>query len=128
MTSFQSSFETHFRNEIGVIANLAGHPRTPKAGSSEEKSTQADFDGREGKAIMMAGITDVLPFVLFHMDWDYEEGIWTNWPPIPLPVRWAIMSTSKLLHSDWWKFACCDSNGKRKELHALPPVGNQSKV
>lgn len=62
MSSFQDPFKTHFRNEITVIANLVQHPQTPKPGPPEEKATATEFDSREGKAIMMAGITDMLPF------------------------------------------------------------------
>lgn len=126
MASFQDPFETHFRNEISVIANLSKHPKTPKPHTSEEKNTQAAFDGREGKAFMLAGITDIVPFVLFHMDWAYEDGMWAHFPPIPSPIRWTVISTAKLLHSDWWRFACCDSQGKRKQLHALPPLAQAS--
>lgn len=126
MTSFQGPFETHFRNEISVIAQLAHHPQTPQPETSLEKNTQAIFDGCEGKAFMLAGITDVVPFVLFLMDWDYEDGMWAHFPPIPSPIRWTVMITAKLLHSDWWRFACCDTNGRRKELHALPPVAQAS--
>lgn len=77
---------------------------------------------------MMAGMTDVVFLILFQMDWDYEDGHWAHFPPVSYPIRWAIMSMANLLHSEWWRFACCDSNGKRKELHTLRRVRSTIKM
>lgn len=118
MESFQEKFESHMRAEVITIAQLSTHPRTPKEGSAEEKSTQTAFDSREGNAIMKAGVTDVVPFFLFNYDRDFEDGIWKDWPPIPAPVRLVLMSAGKVLHPGWWKFASCDIWRQRKELYA----------
>lgn len=40
-------------------------------------------------------------------------------------VRWGIIAVAKLLYSDWWKSACSDSSGKRKELYVLAPFKDQ---
>lgn len=69
ITLSKTRSKTYFRNDISGIANVAQHTQTPKLGSPEDQGTQAAFDGREGKDIMMVGITYALPFVLFHMDW-----------------------------------------------------------
>ena len=86
MASFQEPFEAHFRSEISTIAHLAHHPRTPKEGSAEEKATAAALDVRERNNLIKSGVTDVLPFFLFNLDREYEDGLWTKWPPIPRPV------------------------------------------
>lgn len=120
MDAFQEPFEQHMRAEVTTIANLAKHPRVPEEGSAKEKSTRSTFDAREGKAMLFSGVTDTFPFFLFNFDSEFEEGIWADWPPIPAPVRWGLMSNAKLWHSGWWKFASCDSARRRVPLYALP--------
>jgi hypothetical protein len=122
MASFQEPFEAHMRAEISTIAGLSQHQRTPKEGSPEEKATKTTFDSREGNSLLMSGMTDVLPFFLYNFDRDYEDGLWTNWPPIPGPVRWILMSVARFLHPGWWKFASCDAAGRRKALYSVPDV------
>jgi hypothetical protein len=120
MASFQEPFYSHLRSEIDTIAALSKHSQTPKEGSSLEQSTRKTFDDREGKNLLMSGATDVVPFFLLNFDRDYEGGIWADWPPIPLPVRWALIHVAKVLHPTWWKFASCDAERKRKVLYAVP--------
>jgi hypothetical protein len=119
MASFQEPFEAHFRSEISTIADLVHHPRTPKEGSAEEKATAAAIDARERNSLIKSGVTDVLPFFLFNFDRGYEDGLWANWPPIPGPVRWMLMSGARVLHPGWWKFASCDAAGRRTALYAV---------
>ena len=120
MATFQNPFEQHMRSEVATIATLRSHARAPEEGSQKEKDLQADFDAREGKMLVLSGMTDVLPFFLLNFDSDYEEGLWKDWPPIPGPVRWGFMSVARLLHPGWWKFASCDGARKRRELYAVP--------
>lgn len=122
MASFQRPFEAHMRSEISSIAQLSQHARTPKEGSEEEKATQASIDAREGKNLLMSGVTDVMPFFLFNYDSEYEDGLWKDWPPIPGPVRWILISVAKVMHPGWWKFASCDAVRRRKELYAVPDL------
>jgi len=120
MATFQEPFEIHMRSEVATIANLARHARTPAEGSAEEKSTQAAFDAREGKNLVFSGVTDVMPFFLFNFDAEYEDGLWDNWPPIPTPVRWVMISVGKVRHPGWWKFASCNAVRRRIPLYAVP--------
>ncbi|KFY88752.1 hypothetical protein V500_06149 [Pseudogymnoascus sp. VKM F-4518 (FW-2643)] len=119
MASFQEPLGLHLQSEVTTIADLARHPHTPKEGTAVEKSTKEAFDAREGRNLMMSGITDVLPFFLFNFDCDYEDGIWMDWPPIPGPVRWMVMKVAKVLHPGWWKFASCDAARRKKALYAV---------
>lgn len=123
MASFQDPFEQHMRSEIASISALSSHPATPKQGSKEEQDAQKAFDAREGANLVKSGITDVLPFFLFNYDRGYEGGIWADWPPIPWPVRWAVINIAMVLHPSWWKFASCDSQRERRALYAVPDPG-----
>jgi hypothetical protein len=119
MATFQEPFEIHMRSEVATIANLAHHARTPEEGSAKEKSTSAAFETREGKNLLLSGVTDVMPFFLFNYDSEYEDGIWASWPPIPAPVRWVIVNVAKIRHPGWWKFASCDASRRRIPLYAV---------
>lgn len=120
MESFQASFGHHMRSEVTTIANLALHARAPPTGSKKEADTRSTFEAREGKAMMFSGVSDVVPFFLFNHDLEYEGGLWANWPPIPPPVRWFIMTLAKFRHPGWWKFASCDGGKLRVPLYAVP--------
>src|SRR5262245_24361277 len=96
MEAFREPFAANMSSEVTTIANLASHARTPEEGSAKEKSTRSAFDAREGKNLVMSGITDVMPFFLFNFDSEYEDGLWANWPPIPAPVRWGMMNVGKI--------------------------------
>lgn len=119
MASFQDALDSHLRSEVTTIANLANHAKAPAVGSAEEKSNQSTFDAREGKNLLLSGPMDVMPFFLFNFDSEYEEGIWADWPPIPAPVRWGIVSVARIRHPGWWKFASCDTARKRIPLYAI---------
>ncbi|KAH8655763.1 hypothetical protein BX600DRAFT_483020 [Xylariales sp. PMI_506] len=120
MEGFQENLQIHLRSEITVIARLTEHPNTPAPKSPEEIKASQDFDAKEGRALIASGFHDVVPFFLFNFDRDYEGGLWSKWPPIPKPVRWVIIRIALLLHPGWWKFAACDSDGRRKEAYATP--------
>lgn len=118
LDEIREPFESHFNEEISVLASLSTHRNNPEPGSEAERKTIAAFDKWGQDSLMQPGITDVLVFFLLNMDRDYEEGIWRDWPPIPTPARWAITNVAGLWHNSWWKFASCDASGRRKELYA----------
>jgi hypothetical protein len=126
MVAFQEPFESHFRSEITTIANLADHPKAPAAGSKEEKTAAEELDSWGRGSVMRAGITDVGLFFLYNTDRYYEDGIWTKWPDIPGPLKWVLINVGGFYHSGWWKFASCDSHGRRRNLHALPTYSEVS--
>ncbi|CAG9998461.1 unnamed protein product [Clonostachys byssicola] len=116
MSAFQQPFEIHFRNEIELIASLATHPNAPREGSTEQIEAQKNFDKWGSSSVTRSGITDVLMFFFHNLDNDYEDGLWKDWPDIPGPVRWLMPRVIGGWHRQWWKFASCDVDGKRKEL------------
>jgi hypothetical protein len=119
MDAFQQPFEAHFRSEIDTIANLAEHKNAPKVGTLEEAAAAKAFENWGRSTVTKAGMTDILPFFLLNLDRNYESGLWSNWPPIPKPIKWMLINTGWLLHSSWWKFASCNSAGQPRELYAL---------
>ena len=119
MATFQEPLEKHMRNEVTTIAKFRDHPNTPAVGSDLEKSTGDQFDKREGAALQNSGMTDVLPFFLFNFDAEFEDGAWKDWPPIPGPIRWGIITFAKFKHPGWWKFASCDSARQKIPLYAI---------
>ncbi|KAF2628484.1 hypothetical protein BU25DRAFT_430792 [Macroventuria anomochaeta] len=119
MESFQQPFEHHFHSEITHISSFASLPSAPTSGSSEEAAAASVFKAWGKKTVTKAGTTDVVPFFLMNLDTTYEEGRWTNWPPMPAPVRWGLVNVAGAWNWGWWKFASCDSAGRPRELYAL---------
>ena len=118
LDELKEPFESHFNEEIDVLANLSTHRNNPKPGSDAERETIAAFDKWGQDSLMQPGITDVLVFFLLNMDREYEEGLWRDWPPIPRAARWAMVNVAGIWHNSWWKFASCDASGRRQELYA----------
>lgn len=119
MSSFQDAFSHHFHNEIATIASFADLPSAPKQDSPEAQQVAATFKAWGKKTVTKAGTFDVVPFFLLNLDVDYEDGMWATWPPMPAPIRWGLVNVAGSVHWGWWKFASCDSQGKKKELYAL---------
>jgi hypothetical protein len=119
MNAFQGPFESHFRSEIETIAALASHPNIPKEGSAEEKRAIDDFDTWGRQSVLSGGLTEVVPVFFMNLDRDYEDGLWTDWPKIPTPIRWTLINLGTILNGGRWRYASCDGNGKRRPLYAL---------
>ncbi|KAJ4360498.1 uncharacterized protein N0V89_001063 [Didymosphaeria variabile] len=114
MDSFQGPFNHHFHHEIETIASFSFLPEAKKA-----EEAAAIFKAWGKKTVTKAGTTDVVPFFLLNLDVTYEEGMWTSWPPMPVPIRWGLVNIAGAYHWAWWKFASCDASGKPRELWAL---------
>lgn len=67
------------------------------------------------------GILAGAVFLMVSHDVDYENGIHTNFPPIPAPITWGLRNLAWWAHRDWWAFAPCDSSGKMRPLD-IPSV------
>jgi len=59
-----------------------------------------------------------VPFCLAHLDVNFEDGIWKDFPPAPWIIKFVVRNITWWVHSDWWKFAASDRNGKLKPLYA----------
>jgi len=119
MSSFQTSFESHFRSEIATIAALAKHRNAPKEGTPEEAAASAAFKSWGKNTVTKAGTADVVPFFLLNLDGTAEDGAWARWPPMPAPIRWGLVNLAGAWHGAWWKFSSCDAAGRPRELWAL---------
>lgn len=122
MDSFKGPFEHHFHHEIDEIAKLSKHPNVPVPGSSAAEAASTIFKTWGKKTVSEAGMTDVLPFFLMNLDRTAEEGMWANWPPMPPPIRWAMVNVVGAWYGSWWKFASCDAAGQPRELYALQGI------
>ncbi|KAJ2983681.1 hypothetical protein NQ176_g520 [Zarea fungicola] len=118
LDSLYPPLESHFNEEVQRIAGFAAHPNAPARGSAKEKKITEQFAKWGERSLTEPGVTDVLVFFLLNLDREHEDGLWKNWPPIPEPVRWAMVNVAGQWHRSWWKFASCDSLGKRRELYA----------
>lgn len=120
MDSFKEPFEHHFHHEIASIAALVAHPSAPAEGTIEAAAASKMFKAWGKKTVSQAGVADVVPFFLLNLDGTAEGGAWMDWPPMPAPVRWALVN---VVGSWWggarWKFSSCDGAGSPRELYAL---------
>ncbi|KIN07297.1 hypothetical protein OIDMADRAFT_16072 [Oidiodendron maius Zn] len=66
-----------------------------------------------------SGLSKTGAFVFFFLntDHDFEDGLWSRWPPIPVPVRAVLIRVLGRWNKGWWRFASCGYNGKMKRLH-----------
>ncbi|OIW23906.1 hypothetical protein CONLIGDRAFT_657466 [Coniochaeta ligniaria NRRL 30616] len=118
MSSFQNPFQNHFHSEITTIAALADHPRAPEEGTSEAATARAIFKAWGKSTVTKAGMADVAPFFILNLDRTAEDGIWADWPPMPAPMKWTLLSVAGAVHG-YLRFASCDTTGQPRELWAL---------
>lgn len=118
MKSFEAPFGAHFHSEISTIAALASHPNAPSPGSPEEAAASLTFKTWGKTTVSKAGKLDVVPFFLQNLDGTVEDGMWSNWPPMPAPIRWGLVNLGGIWYGNWWKFSSC-AGGKPRELYAL---------
>ncbi|KAI1179386.1 hemerythrin HHE cation binding domain-containing protein [Nemania sp. FL0916] len=77
----------------------------------------AKFAAEVGKTQKELGILAGAVFVMATNDVDFEDGIHTDFPPIPYVVSWGLRNVAWWAHSDWWEFAPCDKSGKMRPLN-----------
>lgn len=121
MDGFAANFENHFHAEIKTIANLAEHPNAPAPDTPRAAEASATFKSWGKSTVVKAGTLDVVPFFLLNLDrsTQFEEGQWSNWPPIPAPIKWGLINIAGWFNGTLWKFSSCDASGARRELYAL---------
>ena len=115
MDGFSGGFCQHFHSEIATITGLADDMQPSRL--AELGATVGPVFAQWGKAsIMRAGMLDVVPFLFFNFDRTVEEGKWSNWPPMPGPVRWGLIHIGGFWYSHWWRFASCSADGKPRRF------------
>lgn len=124
MDGFRANFEFHFHNEIPTIANLASHANAPAPDTPRAAEAFNTFKTWGKSTVTKAGTADVVPFFLLNLDRTplFEDGLWSNWPPIPAPIKWGLINIGGWYYGNYWKFASCDASGNRRELYALQGV------
>lgn len=118
MEGLREPFEKHMHSEVEAIAALARHPNAPKVGSEAEKDAKALFK-KWGKNTVSRQSWTLVSMFFMNLDRTFEDGRWTQWPPMPEPIRWGITNIVGMAFPKYWKFASCNSMGLPRELHAL---------
>ncbi|ORY61426.1 hemerythrin HHE cation binding domain-containing protein [Pseudomassariella vexata] len=109
--SFASVLVEHLSDEIPTLLDLRCFG--DKLAGMPEKLA------KEGEKHMKAmGLFKGAVFCLATHDLAYEGGLHTNFPPIPKVLLWALRNLGWYVHSDWWRFAPCDRQGKMRPLYA----------
>ncbi|EQK98961.1 hypothetical protein G6O67_007433 [Ophiocordyceps sinensis] len=128
MDALHPTLEHHLHHEVSVMADMATHVKAPVRDSFEGAVASASLKAWGKNTVRKAGVTDVLPFFLLNADRTAEKGMWMNWPPIPGPIRWAMVNVVGAVHGGWWRFASCDAHGRPRELHALAAGGGDART
>jgi hypothetical protein len=67
---------------------------------------------------MSTGLVQI--FLMHDVTWD--NGRWSDFPPAPWVIGFTIRKVLYYLHSDWWRFAPCDSNMRPQKQYAVAPT------
>lgn len=109
--AFAPALLQHLSDEIPSLLSLR------KYGSS---LPILEITSREGRAASShLAKTGPIVFFMLNLDVTFEDGLWSKFPPIPGPVRWALVRALASWNRSWWRFASCDCDGRPKELFAL---------
>ncbi|PFH62808.1 hypothetical protein XA68_11820 [Ophiocordyceps unilateralis] len=111
--------EHHLHHEVAVMADMATHANVPAANSLQGAVASAMLKAWGKNTVRKAGVADVVPLFLLNADRTAEKGMWQDWPPMPRPVRWAMVNLVGAVHGGRWRFASCDGQGRPRQLYAL---------
>ncbi|CAK7236712.1 hypothetical protein SBRCBS47491_009731 [Sporothrix bragantina] len=112
--SFGAILTQHLTDEISTLMGLR------KYGTEQFKEYPALASKLGEAALANAGSTTGIIFVMTCLDVNFENGRWTDFPPIPWIINMMFRYIHFWVHSDWWKFAPCDRLGSMRPLHAVP--------
>lgn len=107
------------------MAGMATHAGAPARDSLEGAVAAATLKAWGKNTVVKAGIGDVVPFFLLNVDRTAEGGAWADWPPMPRPIRWAMVNLAGAVHGGRWRFASCDAHGRPRELYARAVTGGK---
>ena len=109
--SFSPALMTHLTEEIPAILSLS------RFGSKIPFLKLSEVEMR--KASDKIPKPEGLPFFMLNLDRSFENGKWEFWPPIPTPIRWALIRITARKHASWWRFASCGYDGFPQKLCAM---------
>jgi hypothetical protein len=108
---------------VPLYSHLVSEPKALVALSRFSTPNENPFDItlialEQGKKQVSLGFTlNVMPMFLLNMEEvEFENGMWSTFPPVPSAVKWVLKSLVPLWQRRLWRFASCDSRGKRKQL------------
>lgn len=113
MDEFLEPLSQHLNDEIPTLIALAEY--------GDKLDLKGIMDKEAEQVLAHMSKTTQIPVVLLNHDVTFEGGM-HNFPPIPGPVRWVLMRVCTMFHSDWWRFATCDTAGKPKPLYRFATV------
>jgi len=108
MDEFTVPLAQHLADEIPTLLSLSAYG---------DKLDLVAMMKKEGETVMASmSKTEQLPLFLLNHDVTYEGGI-HNFPPIPAPVKWALMNVFTRWNPSWWKWATCGYDGRPRGLY-----------
>ncbi|KAJ8101291.1 hypothetical protein POJ06DRAFT_251085 [Lipomyces tetrasporus] len=114
MDSFSEALYTHLADEPQALIALSRF-------STPERQFDLTEIARETgkKTVTLDFAMNVLPIFLNNMESvEFEEGMWSHFPDVPMPVRWIMKNVLPLWHWRQWRFMSCTNDGRRKQLVA----------
>lgn len=106
--AFAPKLLEHLHDEIPSLVSLS------RFGDKLPLRNMIAAGGRKTEQSLTGGTA----FFFRNLDFDFEEGLWGRWPPVPAPVWFVLQKTAVAWNGRWWRFASADANGHLKELPA----------
>ncbi|KAI1073377.1 hypothetical protein F5B20DRAFT_597729 [Whalleya microplaca] len=106
---FEPVLWQHLNDEIPAFVDLRKY-------SERLKGFHSGFAVEAEKTHRELGILAGAVFLMATHDVEYEDGIHTDFPPIPSAISWGLRNVAWWVHRDWWAFAPCDRSGKMRPL------------
>lgn len=112
MDSFSQPLYTHLAEELDAIVNLS------RFSTPEKPIDIVAIALRVGKQTVTRDFAlNCLPCFMLNMEAvEFEDGMWSGFPPINAPVRFVLMRVLPMWHRTVWRFASCGGNRARKQL------------
>ncbi|KAK4445921.1 hypothetical protein QBC34DRAFT_412474 [Podospora aff. communis PSN243] len=102
----------HLEDEIQTLLGLR------KYGEEKMAKLMAVVHEEGQKGMKEVGLVGLV-WIWANIDFEFEDGRWTNWPPAPAPVRFLVSQVIWRIHGGMAKFGAADRQGKMKPLYAL---------
>ena len=106
---FGKTLVQHLTDEIPTLQDLRKHSDKLQ---NISQLMQAEAETNMKKLGMATGMA----WAWGHMDVDYEDGIWKDFPPAPWLIKFIIKNIAWWVHSDWWRFSAADRHGRLRPL------------